>query len=359
MFTIYNQSEWADIIKNRPKFDVSIKEKIWERTRNYDVPLVEITEADAETDFQSLKNLNTLPLIKEGELFSRYEYKWELGTKYIDSCNVGNKSSNFFHQDLRFKCDSINSPSPYRTWHTEKFFMTLLNALWTLKVKEVTSETLRTCIAMRKYIASQFRPSAAKTLYDHFNAENVLDFSSGWGDRLNGAMSAQSVKKYVGIDPNDNLYNSYNKQIEHFNSDKNVEMNCFPAEDFLPPYNQSEFDFIFTSPPYFVIERYSKENSQSWQRYKKIDKWLSNFLFPVIKNSWRILKSNGHLAINISDVYCNHTINRICDPMNDFISTLPNSIKSENINYRMAKRMGSNSDRSGIFVEPVWIWKKQ
>jgi hypothetical protein len=94
--------------------------------------------------------------------------------------------------------------------------MTLLNALWTLKVKEVTSETLRACIAMRKYIASQFRPSAAKALYDHFNAECVLDFSSGWGDRLNGAMSAQSVKKYIGIDPNNNLYNSYNKQIEHF-----------------------------------------------------------------------------------------------------------------------------------------------
>lgn len=211
---------------------------------------------------------------------------------------------------------------------------------------------------MRKYIASQFRPSAAKAIYDHFNAENVLDFSSGWGDRLNGAMASQSIKTYVGIDPNDSLYDSYEEQIELFNSGKNIKMNCFPAEDFLPSYNETEFDFIFTSPPYFIIERYSKENNQSWQRYKKIDNWLSSFLFPVIENSWRLLKSGGHIAINISDVYCNHTINRICDPMNDFISTLPNSVKSENINYRMAKRMGSKSQRDGIFVEPVWIWKK-
>jgi DNA modification methylase len=106
------------------------------------------------------------------------------------------------------------------------------------------------------------------------------------------------------------------------------------------------------------VERYSRDNNQSWQRYKKIDKWLSSFLFPVIENCWRLLRKNGHLAINISDVYCNHTINRICDPMNDYISTLTGSTKVENINYRMAKRIGSKSDKGGIFVEPIWVWKK-
>jgi 16S rRNA G966 N2-methylase RsmD len=358
MFTIYNKSEWSDILQNNPKFDINVKEKIWELTRNYSVPINEITEDDAKKDFCNLLNLDTSNLIKEGELFSRYEYKWDLGKKYIDSYNIGNKSSNFFHQDLRFKCDSINSPSPYRTWNEKKFFMTLLNALWTLKVKDVTSDSLRACISLRKYIASQFRPLAAKVLYDYFKAEKVLDFSSGWGDRLSGAMSSSYVKKYVGIDPNVDLYDSYKKQIDSFNSDKDIKMNCYPAEDFLPSYNEDTFDLVFTSPPYFIIERYSKDNNQSWQRYKKINSWLSSFLFPVIENSWRLLKSGGHLAINISDVYCNHTINRICDPMNDFISTLPNSVKSENINYRMAKRMGSKSDKSGIFVEPVWIWKK-
>jgi DNA modification methylase len=83
------------------------------------------------------------------------------------------------------------------------------------------------------------------------------------------------------------------------------------------------------------------------------------FLFPVIEKSWNLLKDGGHMAINISDVYCNHTVNRICDPMNDFISSLKGSIKGDNINYRMAKRMNSKSERSGIFVEPTWVWKKQ
>lgn len=357
MFTIYDKNEWLKVLKNFPKPDSTIKDIIWERTRKFSVPLVEIDENDAVEDFKKLKDLDTSSLLKKDDLFSRYDYKWDLGNFYIDSCNIGNKSSNHFHQDLRFKCDSINSPSPYRTWNEKKFFMTLLNSLWTLKVKEVTSETLRSCIALRKYIASQFRPSAAKFMYDHFKAESVLDFSSGWGDRLSGAMASDYVKSYTGIDPNKDLIENYNKQIQLFGNNKNIIMIPEPAEEAIKNLN-NKFDLIFTSPPYFIIERYSKDASQSWQRYKKLDKWLDGFLFPVIENSWTLLKSGGHLAINISDVYCNHTINKICDPMNDFINSLTNSCKVDNINYRMMKRANSKSDKQGIFVEPNWIWKK-
>lgn len=357
MFTIYSKKEWSKILTTNPKPCDVVKEDIWEKTRDYPVPTVEITLDEVFKDFEELKSLETEPLIKTSELFSRYEYKWELGNKYIDSCNIGNKSSNYFHQDLRYKCDSINSPSPWRNWNDKKFFFTLCNALWSLKVKEVTSETLRSCIALRKYIASQFRPSAAKAIYDHFEAKNVLDFSSGWGDRLSAAMASETVEEYVGIDPNRELYTGYQQQIRLF-SKKDI-MNIFlPAEEGVQTLKNFNPDLVFTSPPYFIIERYSKDSSQSWQRYKKLDAWLENFLFKTLSDAWEILKSGGHIAINISDVYCNHTINRICDPMNDFISTLKGAKKIENINYRMSKRINSKSDKKGIFVEPIWCWKK-
>ena len=357
MFTIYSEKEWSKFLTRYPKPCDEVKQDIWEKTREYSVPTAEITLNDAVEDFEKLKVLDTQPLIKEADLFSRYEYKWELGNKYIDSCNIGNKSSNYFHQDLRYKCDSINSPSPWRNWNEKKFFFTLCNALWSLKVKEVTSETLRSCIALRKYIASQFRPSAAKAIYDHFKAKNVLDFSSGWGDRLSAAMASETVKEYVGIDPNKELYEGYQQQIRLF-SNKDT-MNIFlPAEEGVRTLKNFNPDLVFTSPPYFIIERYSKDSSQSWQRYKKIDMWLESFLFKTLSDSWDILKSGGHMAINISDVYCNHTINRICDPMNDFVSKLKGANKIENINYRMSKRLNSKSDKKGIFVEPVWCWQK-
>lgn len=340
-----------------PKPSDEIKEDIWNKTRNVYITK-DISLDDAFFDFKNLRELKTDSLLKIGNVFSRYSYKWDLGSHYIDSCNVGNKSSNVFHQEFRYKCDSINAPSPYRTWYDKKFFFTLLNGLWSLKVKEVNSDTLRSCIALRKYIASQFRPSAAKTIYEKFNCKKVLDFSSGWGDRLSAAMATDCVENYVGIDPNISLIEGYDKQIDKFGVGKNIKMIPKPAEEALFDLEYDP-DLIFTSPPYFIIERYSKDSTQSWQRYKKIDSWLNSFLFPVIEKSWNLLKTGGHMAINISDVYCNHTINKICDPMNDYISTLCGSIKVENVNYRMAKRIKSNSEKNGIFVEPVWVWKKE
>jgi 16S rRNA G966 N2-methylase RsmD len=355
-FTIFSEIEWKNILSLYPKPHDDVKEQVWDKTRNLNI-LKNINFSETESDFLELKKLDCSKLIKKGCVFSRYEYKWELGDTYVDFSNIGNKSSNFFHQENRYKCDSINAPSPYRTWNEKKFFFTLLNALWTLKVKEVNDDTLRSCIALRKYIASQFRPSAAKAIYEYFNAKTVLDFSSGWGDRLTAAMATDNLKSYVGIDPNTNLTLGYAKQIETFNTNKNIRMIMKPAEEALLTLEYSP-DLVFTSPPYFIIERYSKDSTQSWQRYKKLNAWLDNFLFPVIEKSWELLQVNGHMVINISDVYCNHTINRICDPMNDFISSLHNSQKCDNLNYRMAKRMNSKSEKDGIFVEPAWVWKK-
>ena len=77
--------------------------------------------------------------------------------------------------------------------------------------------TLRTCIGLRKYIASQFRPSTAKALYDHFEAKKVLDFITG-GDVEVLAMKLKmhynrprpyQIADYYGIDLN------YNKTIQH------------------------------------------------------------------------------------------------------------------------------------------------
>jgi tRNA1(Val) A37 N6-methylase TrmN6 len=356
MYTIYSQAEWEDINNQCSKDE--IKELIWEITRSKPLPLNEISEEGAELDFSKLSSMDCRPLIKRSQIFSRYEYRYDIGDTYIDSCNIGSKSSNYFHQQLRYRCDSINSPSPERTWTNKKFFFSMLGALWTLKCKDVTSDTLRTCISMRKYVASQFRPSAAKAIYQHFGAERVLDFSSGWGDRLSAAMATDSITKYVGIDPNTELFSGYKKQISKFGNGKDIEMVNLPAEDYFKDSRKDIFDLVLTSPPYFVIERYSKDATQSWVRYKKIDMWLRYFLFPVVSACCERLRSGGHLAINISDVYCNHTVNNICDPMNDLLSGIGGMEKIENINYRMAKRIRSKSDKGGIFVEPFWIWRK-
>jgi len=322
------------------------------------MPMSNISLEDSITSFNTM--VDDTPDIVKGEWFSKYDYKYPLSPMYFSSNRAGNNSSNFYHQRSRWHCDSINSPSPYRSWNIERFRLTLLNALWSLKFDKINNRNLRTAIGLRKYIAAQFRPSSAKQIYEHFNAVDILDFSSGWGDRLSGFMAANGTRSYVGIDPNTRVHEGYIQQINQFMpSTKMATFYDSPAEDF--DFDRlGMFDFIFTSPPYFNIERYTQDDKQSFKRYRKLEDWLELFLYTVLKKAWTKLKEGGTMVINISDVYSNHRINNICDPMNDFIATLPNSEYVGGYGYQMAKRPNSKTtNKDGVFGEPMWVWKKQ
>lgn len=332
---------------------------------NLDIPLREITFEDAQNDFIKLQEHDDNSLISETEWFTRYDYKYTNTYndeyKIIRANNVGNKTADYYHQYNRWLCDSINSPSPYRSWHIRKFRDGMLNALWSLKHTKVNDATFRTAISLRKYMASQFRCSAAKSIYNFFEAKSTLDLSSGWGDRLMG-FAASNCQKYIGFDPNNNLQDGYKNQILDYCSEKEAKVICSGSEYLNDHLTEDDmFDLIFTSPPYFNIEKYTKDDTQSYKRYNKIGIWLSEFLFKTLSQAWEHLEDNGILAINISDVYSNHTINKICDPMNDFISTLPNAVFKGAIGYEMRKRPNSGAlkDKTGLFAEPIWIWQKQ
>ena len=327
---------------------------------NLPLPYRKITLDDAKADFKSLVDFDSSSLLSSGEFFSRYEYNYPYSDTIIGMSNVGNKASDFYHQEARWLCDSINSPSPYRSWNIEKFRWTLLNALWSLKMKKIDSSSLRTAISLRKYIASQFKPSVAKCVYEHFGAEHVLDFSTGWGDRMVAFQATDSVKSYTGSDPNQRLIETYTAQIEQFGRKDDISLHHIPAEDvnFKEVYGEEKFDLVFTSPPYFNIERYTQEPNQSWKKHKKIDVWLREFLFVVLADAYSVTQTGGHIVINISDVYSNHVINKICDPMNDFMKSIGATYVGA-YGMRMAKRPNSNASKgSGVFAEPMWIWRK-
>lgn len=323
------------------------------------MPLRELSLLDAEQDFLKLQALESSSAIVDEEWFTRYDYdeKYFFINNLIKCCNAGNKTSDFYQQENRWRCNSITAPSGHRSWTIEKFRLTMLNALWSLKFEEVNSKTLRTAISMRKYIASQFRPSAAKAVYDLFEAKNILDFSAGWGDRLCGFLASDAVS-YTGVDPNKEAVSKYCDMIDQFGAEEDVTIFNDCAEDV--DYGDRKFDLVFTSPPYFDLERYTAEDNQSWKRYKKLNDWLENFLFASIANAWNHLEEKGHLIINISDVYTHHTVNKICDPMNDFIDSLSKSQYIGCYGYQMMKRPNCKSikGKTGKFAEPVWIWQK-
>ena len=355
-----DEDHWFEIIDN---YDQNfIIQQISDAIRDFKIklPYRQITIDEVQSDYDAL--LNKGNLIQDGKWVNKFEYKYPFLDKYIGISNVGNKASDYFHQVERWKCDATGYPSPQKTWETERFRLTLFKALFSLKVKEINPTVLRNLISLRKYIAAQFRPSAAKAVYDYFQAETVLDFSMGWGDRLLGAHASEYVKKYVGFDPNFSLIPAYTNQIKYYNSiGRSMDLSIYPhcAED-EKIFLKNEFDLVFTSPPYFDKEKYDQSELQSYKKYKAFDDWMKNFLFKAIELRTTRLKSGGHLVINISDIYTRKKLYKICDGMNDYIASTGQFDYIGAIGLRMPKRpMSISSDTVGVFAEPIWIWKKK
>ena len=386
-YLFIGEDDWQHIIKTYNKEDVV--DELAKCLHTYKCPIPEISEEETLKSLKNLKGIRWPELLVEKEWFPRNERnsKYPLTQKYFKRDNNGNNASNPFHIENRWKVDWTRTPSGWKTWQTVDGIKTIVRAFWSLEkvLTQVDIQSIRMATTLRKYVASQFKPSIAKAFYDYFKSENVLDFSAGWGDRLAGFYCGETTQHYVGIDPNTLNHPNYQKQVEFykkhqtfFEAPKQVDLICSPAEDVDYSNYENHFDTIFTSPPYFDVERYSHEETQSWVRYKTIDDWNQNFLHNTINKLIPTLKKGGILAINIADVYSakDKDYFDICNPMNDFI-------KSKGLEYygcigmEMTKRFNSGgagnakseyfdehlkeqteNTKDVAFGEPIWIWKK-
>ena len=134
---------------------------------------------------------------------------------------------------------------------------------------------------------TNFCPLILVKIVKLFKSKNILDFSSGWGDRLVGACLCDDfIKSYTGIDPNKRLFTGYKKIIKEFVPKNNIykyEMINGCAEDIIDNFKR-KFDLILTSPPYYNLEIYSDDKKQSINKYKSFDLWYENFLLKSINS---------------------------------------------------------------------------
>jgi hypothetical protein len=138
---------------------------------------------------------------------------------------------------------------------------------------------------------TQFRPAQALRVYCELNPKvGVLDFSCGWGGRCLAAM-AMNIP-YVGIDANVGLKSAYDKMIQDINSETKPTLIFQPSE--TVDFSRFEYDLIFTSPPYLLLEKY-----EHMPKYKTTNEFNDRFFKPVVMNSWKYLKTGGHLALNM------------------------------------------------------------
>ena len=353
-------------------------------------PLKKITLDDVRNSFHDLQkqDIGTYCNTNDNNVMEKYsDYKYnykDYGLGVISAPSTYNNVSNYFHQELRLNCSSYSFKAPLDVWYngTAKDIWRCLGPIWRginnmktvlvegkeeLRGGQLSEASYLSAFRLGTYIATQFKPNVAKTIYQLTNAKKVLDTSCGWGDRLAGFF-ASDAEEYIGCDPNPNTYKQYMKQIELYNSfltkPKKVTIYNTGAED-LPWDTIKDVDCSFTSPPYFSTEEYNKggekEENQSWFKFNEYEKWRDDFFLPVSKKCFEVSK---HTLINIMDPTIKGKRYKSCDEVVDMLKD--NFIGQ--IGMRIMQRPKSDKlfetekDKQEFmnktFIENVWCFSK-
>ncbi len=266
---------------------------IFNHYRKEGFPYFKLTEEKIEKEISKLKKYDTTSILQNDDK--------------LKQVMMGLNLVNYFMPHMwETKC--LKFTTPLDAFKDDNMFLKAIN-------KRIQLGSNMSDAGMRKALSwvsgthrvSNFRPTIAKWVYDNFSGEGkVLDFSSGYGGRLFGALSSDKVKSYTGTDPCTTTYNQLLQINKRIIVRKEVILHNKPFEDL--ELEKNIYDLSFSSPPYFNTEEYSYEDTQSFIRYKTKEDWRDNFLKPLILKNWNVLKNDGNFLINIANVKTYNTL---------------------------------------------------
>lgn len=157
---------------------------------------------------------------------------------------------------------------------------------------------------------ANFCPRNARNIYFKYhdiNGDkiNCLDTSMGFGSRMSAVLL--SGHNYCGFDPNPELFSQL-KKYKTFLKENGIiseKQKCGLykcGSEIFKPELTNLFDVAFTSPPYFNLEIYGRENGASTKSLNNYDLWIENFVKPTIDNIYKYLKLGGYAMINIKNL---------------------------------------------------------
>jgi tRNA1(Val) A37 N6-methylase TrmN6 len=218
----------------------------------------------------------------------------------------------------------------------KKFIQNMLIYYETVKNKNntknqfiVLKEVYNICISAINII----RPLVYMEIYSKYHPTCVLDFCAGWGGAVVAA-SALNIPHYIGIEININLKEPYEKMVEYLKTKSNSKIEMFFDNALNIDYNQFYYDLVFTSPPYYFIQKY--ENNIEYSNKQDMNEL---FYKPIFTKVYKGLQPGGHFIINVcKEVYENVLINLFGEA-------------NEIYPYKKSKRQNN-------YQEIVYVWKK-
>ena len=290
-----------------------------------------ISEEDVKNDYEMLKNMMAATTTSTSVEFN-------------ERCRVGNNVVDFFTFRERLETRGKYNINFYdfftniEEFKKKKFIQTMLTYYETTKNARglkneyiVLKEVYNICISA----INIFRPLVAIEVYQRFKPTRILDFSAGWGGRAVGA--AVCNISYFGIDINAGLHDPYNKMSAFLNSNTSSSLiNLLIADAVTYDYSTIApgYDMVFTSPPYYFIEKYSHNES-----YVSKDEMDQKFYIPIFSNTYKHLLPGGHFVLNVNkEIY-----ERVCLALFGPAEQTMNCKKSK---------------RQNDYREMIYIWKK-
>ncbi len=255
---------------------------------------------------------------------------------------VGNNIVDFFTFKQRLETKGKYNTSFFEflenieEFKKKKYIQTMLTYYETVKNKNKTKnefivykEVYNICISAINIM----RPLNCMEIYTKYNAKRILNFCAGWGGSTVAA-SALGLESHHGIDVNSALSEPYKNLIEYLATKSSTKNYIHIGDALLVDYSKIEYDTVFSSPPYYFIEKY--ENNPIYSSKKEMNE---KFYKPLFSKTYDSLQTGGHYIINICKEVYDTVLQKL---LGEAIEIFP---------FKKSKRQNN-------YTEMVYVWKK-
>ena len=339
--------EFERVVNNLDDFDIDYGvDVIFDYYRRHGFPHYTIREEEKHDHMRKLQKFDIDTILD--------------GDKIVQTMHGLRMAWTYFPHFWEVRCGSAKQ-SPMEIFYDDEKFKRTIKKCWKWCVKTYKGENEGTKNVMHEnrlrqsikiYTGTQsvsnFRPTAAKLIYEKFGGDTIWDMSCGWGGRLIGFL-ASSRKRYIGTEPSSLTFEGLEKiKKDFFYLKKSVELHKLGSEEFIPDRNS--LDLCFTSPPYFDTEKYSDEDTQSYIKFPTKEEWVNGFLRKTIENCYRGLKSGKYMLINIA----NTPKYKFIEEETQKIAKELGFVQNDTLQLTLSSVMGA-----GYKYEPIFVFKKK
>jgi hypothetical protein len=219
----------------------------------------------------------------------------------------------------------------------KKFIQTMITYYDNVKNKNntkneyiVLKEIYNICISAINIM----RPLNCMEIYTKYKSQRVLNFCAGWGGSTVAA-AVLNLNTFYGIEINTDLKPDYDNMITYLKTKSSTQFEMHFCDALNFDYSSIIYDTVFTSPPYYFIEKYA--NNVSYKSKKEMN---IQFYKPLFNKTYNGLQQNGYYIINV----CNEIYNTV----------LKDLLGEANEIFPLKK-----SKRQNNYTEMIYVWFKK